>query len=390
MELHDRLKAWQQAGLIDPATAEQISAFEHKQPKKTKLPLLLIIGLIFFSLAVFSFIAANWQAMPASLKIGLVLLLMWLFYIIAHFAERKNFGWPHAFRLIGLAMFGAAIIVAIQAFHLALSTPVLAWAIFIAAILHYFYWQRLAYAIVAFIFGIRLLFSSIETLGWIQWLVFIAVALAWFYFSKTKIPAVLGWLLLFGSGLMLWTLVDYDSALWPIWTLFALVLLLVAVPEEKADMVRPYYLILAGIQLLVYLSIRGAVQTPLDSLNWTESALLLAVGLGIAALCYVRFRTITWIGVLGLVGILLFDDTAIGLAIVVEAAILGFLFIANRQERPLALGFVYFILAQFVLYFIYAWERLDMSLFFLLGAFLLFALSGLAWWFNRRKAGVES
>ena len=58
MELHDKLKAWQQAGLIDQATAEQISAFEHKQPKGAKLPLLLIIGLIFFSLAVFSFIAA--------------------------------------------------------------------------------------------------------------------------------------------------------------------------------------------------------------------------------------------------------------------------------------------------------------------------------------------
>jgi uncharacterized membrane protein len=84
---------------------------------------------------------------------------------------------------------------------------------------------------------------------------------------------------------------------------------------------------------------------------------------------------------------LLYDPSAIGLAILAEAVALGYLAIHHRQQQPLGLGFVYFILVQVVLYFIYAWERLDMSLFFLLGALLLFALSGAAWWFNRKKAG---
>jgi uncharacterized membrane protein len=64
-----------------------------------------------------------------------------------------------------------------------------------------------------------------------------------------------------------------------------------------------------------------------------------------------------------------------------------YLVIAHRQDRPLTFGFVYFIAVQFVLYFIYAWERLDMSLFFLVGAILLFVLSGIAWYVNRKKAG---
>lgn len=57
---------------------------------------------------------------------------------------------------------------------------------------------------------------------------------------------------------------------------------------------------------------------------------------------------------------------------------------------PLAVGFLYFVVVQFVIYVIYAWERLDMSLFFLIGALLLFALSGAAWWMNRRKEGAVS
>ena len=71
VELKQKLHSWQDEGLIDESTVEKILAFESKQPKPVKIPLLLIIGLIFFSLAVFSFIAANWQAMPDVLRIYL-------------------------------------------------------------------------------------------------------------------------------------------------------------------------------------------------------------------------------------------------------------------------------------------------------------------------------
>ena len=125
-------------------------------------------------------------------------------------------------------------------------------------------------------------------------------------------------------------------------------------------------------------------------LNLVESISLLVVSVGVLVLTYLRFQSITWISVLGAVGLLLFDDTAIGLAIVAEIVALAYLVIAHRQERPLTFGFVYFIAVQFVLYFIYAWERLDMSLFFLVGAILLFVLSGIAWYVNRKKAGVAT
>lgn len=389
MDINRKLERWQNEGFIDQTTVNQILAFEHLQPKPKKLPLLLIIGLIFFSLAVFSFIAANWQVMPDMLRVTLVLLLMWMFYGFGYLSEQKKFGQPIIFRLIGLGMFAASIIIAIQTFHLSISNSILPWGIFIAALAHYFYWRHQSYAIIGFIFGAQVLITSVPTIGWLEWGSFIIVSLGWFYFSRNPLPMVFSWLLLFGSGLMLWSLVDYKSVLWPVWTLFALVVLLLLAPE-KERILRPLYLIIGGIQLVVYLAVRGETRLSLVELNLTESISLVIVATGILALCYMRFREITWISVLGLVGVLLFDDTAIGLAILAEVVALAYLIITHRQEKPLALGFVYFIAVQFVLYFIYAWERLDMSLFFLIGALLLFALSGIAWRMNRKKVGVSS
>lgn len=390
MALKDKLSLWQKEGLIDQNTAEKIWAFEQRQEKPNRLPLLLIIGLVFFSLAVFSFIAANWQVMPAAVKIGLILLLMWLFYGLGYLSERKNFGWPHVFRLIGLAMFGAAMIVAVQAFHLPLSGSLIGWALYLAAIAHYFYWRHLAYAVAAFIFGVQILLSSVLTMGWPEWSVYAAVSLGWLYFSKDKLPIRFSWLLLFGSGLMLWAVADYESLLWPIWTLFALVVLLAFVFPEKQKALQPLYLLAGGAMSLGYLAFRGASLDFFEDLKGLESALLLAAGIAILALCYFRIRPLVWISALGAIGLSLYDSSAIGLAVLAEAVALGYLAVNHRQNQPLGLGFVYFILVQIVLYFIFAWQRLDMSLFFLVGALLLFALSGIAWWFNRKKARAVS
>ena len=390
MDLERKLKQWRNEGLIDQTASERILAFEKGQPQKRKVPLLLLIGLIFFALAVFSFIAANWQAIPELVKVALVVMLMWIFYVLAYFSEKKNFGQPVIFRLLGLAMFGATILVTAQTFHFNLSNSVLPWAIFIAALAHYFIWRHLAYAVTAFIFGANTLVSFIPFTGWIEWSIFVAIALGWFYFSKDDAPKVFSWMLLFFSGLLMWDLVTYHSPFWPIWTLFVLILLLFIVPVDTRRLLSPLYLIFGAIMLVVYLAVRGETDMSLVDLNWSESIALAVTGLAVLALTFLKFRSIMWISILGAMGFLLFDDTAIALAIIAELSALAYLIIAQRKDQPLTPGFVYFIIVQFVIYVIYAWERLDMSLFFLIGALLLFALSGAAWWLNRKKEGAAT
>ncbi|RAZ69720.1 DUF2157 domain-containing protein [Planococcus maitriensis] len=388
MEWERKLAQWRAEGLIDQEAVERIQAFETRQPKKRKLPLLLIIGLIFFALAVFSFIAANWQAIPAIAKVGMVVLLMWVFYVIGHFSEKKHFGHPIIFRILGYLMFGASLVVTGQTFHLGTGSSIVPWALFIAAIAHFFIWRHAAFTVLAFISGISLLTSAAPGIGLIEWLLIIAVTLSWFFLSKEGPVMIFSWLLLLGSGFLVWSIWDIDSPLVPIWTLFALVLLLLLIPKDKQKLLAPLYLIVGGIQLIVFLAIRGESDLALVELSMPESIALAAAGIAVAALAYFRERRLMWLGVIGLVGFMLYDETAIALAVAAELTALGYLIIAQRQDQPLALGFVYFIVVQFVIYVIYAWERLDMSLFFLIGAILLFVLSGIAWWLNRKKEGA--
>lgn len=390
MEWEQKLAQWNKEGLIDPDTVERIRMFENRQPEKQKLPLLLVIGLIFFALAVFSFIAANWQVIPALAKVGMVVLLMWLFYVIAHVSERKHFGQPLVFRLLGFAMFGASLVVTGQTFHLGTSSSIVPWALFLVALAHFFIWRHIAFTVIAFLSSISIVSAAAPGIGWFEWGLLVAAGLAWFYFSKDGPAMIFSWLLLLAAGFLSWTLWEIESPLVPIWTLFALVPLVLLVTEERRQMLAPLYLITGGVQLLVYLAIRGSSDMGFTELNLAESVALLAVGLAILLLAYSRFLNLLWLSVLGLVGILLYDSTAIGLAIVTELAALGYLIIAQRNDKPLAVGFLYFVVVQFVIYVIYAWERLDMSLFFLIGAFLLFALSGIAWWMNRKKEGALS
>ncbi|ALS77947.1 hypothetical protein AUO94_04490 [Planococcus kocurii] len=391
MDMEKKIKQWQQASLIDQDTVDRLLAFEKRQPAPKKLPLLLMIGFIFFSLAVFSFIAANWQLIPDGAKVGLMLSLMWLFYSVAYFSEKKAFGYPLLFRVIGLAMFGATLLTVAQTFHFPLANSFLPWALFLATIAHYFYWRHVIYSFLGFFFGAAVLISFVPEIGWLEWSVFIVIAAAWFYFSRTFAPLAFSWMLLFASGFMLWILVDYNSTLWPIWTLFALVLLFAIIPENKQRMVRPLYLITAGMLIVVYLAIRGQTFIGLiDKSHFAEAVALAFAGIAVLLFSFFKFRSLMWIALPGTIGLLLYDETAIGLAVVAELGGLAYLIMAQRQNQPLGLGFVYFIVVQFVIYIIYAWERLDMSLFFLLGALLLFLLSAVAWWINRRKEGVTS
>ena len=350
--------------------------------------MLLLVGLIFFALAVFSFIAANWSIIPAIVKVFFMLALMWSFYVLGHFSETKHFSKPIIFRVLGLIMFGASILVTAQAFHLSSSNTTLPWLMFIAAIAHYFIWKHNAFTILGLISGIMVLTSLVSTIGWIEWLLFVVVTFSWFYFSKNAAPKMASWLLLFGAGLLLWAFVGITTPLLPIWTLFVLVLLLFLEPSFK-KVLYPLYLLVAGFMLIVYLATRGATDLPSIDLSIIESFALAIIGIGMASILWIKFRPITWIALLSCIGLLLLDTTAIGLAIIAEISALGYLLIAQRQEQSLKLGFLYFIAVQFVIYVIYAWERLGMTVFFLLGAMLLFVLSGIAWAFNRRKEGAK-
>lgn len=384
-----KVREWHQAGLVDQATVDAITSYEQKQPQKRKIPLLLTIGLIFLTLAVFSFIAANWGAIPDVLKTITFLLFMWVAYGIAAFSEKRRIGQPILFYVTGYAFFIAAVLVTLQTFHLPVANSVLPWLAYLAALAHVYLIRHPVFSIASFIAGVLLLFSFLPDVGWIEWGAFVLITLAHFYYSQRPEAKAFSFIHLFGAGLLLWILVEYESALWPIWTLFALSGLLFLGAQKKV-VVQPLLQILAGITGIGYLIARGETNLDLVNLTYFESGLLLVVGSVLAVVLWKWHRPVAWISILGLVGFLLYDDTAIGLAVLAEIVAFGYLILAQREGRSLRGGFLFFILIQFVIYFIYAWQRLDMALFFLLGAILLFVLAGIGWWLNRKKEGAAT
>lgn len=386
---HQKLSEWQRAGLLDDVTVANISAYENKQPQKKKIPLLLTVGLIFFTLAIFSFIAANWNVIPDILKTVTVFIFMWIAYVLADFSVKRHFGYPILFQFLGYVLFLAAVLVTLQTFHLATTNSVLPWFAYIAALVHLYVYRHTLFAVISFIAGIFLLMSFVPDVGWVEWLVFVAVTALHFYKVERAEAVAFSFIHLFGAGLSLWALIEYDSALWAVWTVFALAIVVWAVPQ-KAYVTKPLLQVIAGLTGIGYLIARGETDLSLVDVNTLESSLLLAAGVGIAALLWKEHRDIVWISILGVMGFLLLDDTAIALAVLAELVGLGYLVIAQKQDRSLRGGFIFFILIQFVIYFIYAWQRLDMSLFFLIGAILLFALAGIGWWLGRKKEGEVS
>lgn len=384
-----KVREWQQAGLVDQATVDAITTYEKKQPQKRKIPLLLTIGLIFLTLAVFSFIAANWGAIPDVLKTVTFLAFMWVAYGIAVFSEKRKMGQPVLFYVAGYAFFIAAVLVTLQTFHLPVANSVLPWLAYLAALAHVYLIKHPVFSIASFIAGTLLLLSFLPDVGWIEWGAFVLITLAHFYYSQRPEANAFSFIHLFGAGLILWVLVEYESALWPIWTVFALTGLLF-LSEQKKVVVQPLLQLVAAITGIGYLIARGETNLDLVDLTYLESGFLLAVGIALAVVLWKWHRPVAWISILGLIGFLLYDETAIGLAILAEIVAFGYLILAQREGRSLRGGFLFFILIQFVIYFIYAWQRLDMALFFLLGAVLLFVLAGIGWWLNRKKEGAAT
>lgn len=388
-----KLMEWQQAGLIDAETINRIKDYETHRQKKKRVPLLLIVGLTFVGLALLSFLAANWQVIPALIKIGLVLVLMVSCYVLADLSERRTIWNPVAFRVLGIIAFAGALIVTVQSFHMSMQGSFIGWAVFLAALGHFFTWRHPAYAILAFIAGLNIFtgvggFGSEQAtfLDWTSIVFLVLVSLAWFYFSQSFPSLILSWLFLYLAGLELFALVSYDGVLWPIWTLFALVPLLLVVKEEAHRQVLYHlYLVVAAINSLIYLTVRA--ETTDSSIPWGEAIALVVFTIGIGYLVYRKFQPLLWILPLGLFGLLWFDEQAILIAALVEILAFVYLIERERQGSRLTIPFLYFIAVQLTIYFIYAWNRLDMSLFFLVGAVLVFLIASILWWIRKRREG---
>src|SRR5258708_24838043 len=137
------LKRWRGAGLIDDGAVARISAWEATHRRPVWLWALSGVGALAIGLGVVAVVAANWEEIPAVVKLTGDLLLTGLCAAFVFVAWRRDQAWPReigALLLFGLVIGGIALIGQVYQLQsdpwqalvawLALSTPFLALVTF--------------------------------------------------------------------------------------------------------------------------------------------------------------------------------------------------------------------------------------------------------------------
>lgn len=111
---------WQRDGLIDDATAARLRQDIETRGSGFGLGgILALLGALLLGAAIFSLVAANWEAMPRLLRVGLIMAVLFLGYVGGAWREsRGDRIFSQALYLIAAITFGAGIALVGQMYHL--------------------------------------------------------------------------------------------------------------------------------------------------------------------------------------------------------------------------------------------------------------------------------
>lgn len=112
---------------VDAITAyfsEINSAKNHVDSRKQTIQAVVIIGSLLIAAGIFSFIAANWQAMTSGVKISIIIISLLTSYLASWYLESKeNHITSRALVLLGSLIFGSGIFLIGQIFHVRANWP---------------------------------------------------------------------------------------------------------------------------------------------------------------------------------------------------------------------------------------------------------------------------
>jgi uncharacterized membrane protein len=127
------LPRWREAGWVTADGEAAIRADVAAQARKVELaPVLGILGAVLIGFGAMSFVAAHWSEMPRLFRLALIFGGLFASYGIAGMLfERRHPAFAHAAILVGVALFGAGIMLIAQMYHIEGNPPdaVLTWAL---------------------------------------------------------------------------------------------------------------------------------------------------------------------------------------------------------------------------------------------------------------------
>ncbi len=127
------LEDWVSNGWVSEENARNITASLEKEDAPSRLPVVItVLGAVLIGFSAMAFVAANWAEMPKGLRLGILGAAMWSAYGAAAFLHFRNLSaFAEAAYVIGVALFGANIMLIGQMYHLPQDFPagLLAWSL---------------------------------------------------------------------------------------------------------------------------------------------------------------------------------------------------------------------------------------------------------------------
>jgi uncharacterized membrane protein len=127
------IERWASAGLIDRATADRLNAELDSRPGKFGLGAVLgVLGAVLLGAALLTFVAANWEAFPRLMRVGLILSVIIAGYLIGAWRAGKGDAvFSGVLYLLAAIAFGGGIALIGQMYHLSgdAASAALVWSL---------------------------------------------------------------------------------------------------------------------------------------------------------------------------------------------------------------------------------------------------------------------
>ena len=385
--------AWVAEGIITEAQRERLLA---RYPPETApaVGLLPLLGCILVALSALSVVAANWQSMPAALRLGLLVGNVLAAYAGGeYFVQRGNRSLGYGLLGYGLVSFGARIILASQLYQLVGYdvSGLLAWVV--AGVLLSFLYDSPALTLLPVVIGAGVQTYCVQALGSYSYatagLVALGCGYRWWRRPDTLVASIFSLGLLWQVGL--WVVVSHSKITW----FFVPAMLVYAAadwhPDPRASRALQGPPLVAAYLFALGLALFGETDQYAGLLRPPLLAYLAALGAVLALSVAGKRRQgrlaslPDWL--LLLPGFYLPGGLLLAVATLVVLYLHAGSVLARSHRsgdaEQLTLGTVLFVVATMVAYFKLTWAFLDKSLFFLVGGILLLSMS---WLLRRRNA----
>ncbi|MGI5879147.1 MAG: DUF2157 domain-containing protein [Syntrophomonadaceae bacterium] len=390
------IELWQSEGLISSEQAQLLSSRYPDREFRT-VNILPMLGAILLGVGIILFFAANWPLIPVTAKLILILSVLFTCHYFAYkYRYEKDQLWlGNSLLLLGGILFGAAIFLIAQIYHINAYYPngILFWA--------------LGVLLMAWVTGER----SVTILS-------ILLLLAWTISDGSETHPLIPWLHLLIMFLLAFPLAYRVHSAIAVFLcqLWLIILLLISVGSNYEHMIP---LIITFLGSAFYL--RGRHGDDLYSMLYMAMGMIMVLTTMLIVtnedLFYVVTPTIVFLGAMlvGFITLLLLpayrhirlEIAAVGLInimyiscltipvphlliyFVLFTAIIAIIFRGAGQQNPimLNLGLVFFYITVLRGYFDYASHYMDRSLFFMTGGIILLLMG---WWLNQQRNKIVS